>query len=158
MHPNLEITSDDSKGSFFHVRADKEGIGADTTFLSCPNPLSISYLNAINFPPFSSDGPTLPDSLVQSLPVHTVTVFFMIQQYLKREKSFWWPYFNSLPPPEEGEKLGTPLWFTEEDRKWFRGTNLENGIQGREKEWKHQWKEGVRLLEEAGWETDGYTW
>ncbi|KAI9673193.1 MAG: hypothetical protein M1817_003056 [Caeruleum heppii] len=65
----------------------------------------------------------------------------------------------SLPQPKEArEKLGTPLWFDEEDEKWLVGTNVEMGVKERRKSWQEEWRKGRDILEEAGGDVDGYDW
>ncbi|KAI9806784.1 MAG: hypothetical protein M1825_006242 [Sarcosagium campestre] len=158
VHGSLEVVVDDDSGAHMRVKRDTPSIDGRTVLLACPHALSISYLNAIECLPFVSHSKRLPDAFIKALSKHTVTVFFLCQQYLLRDDSFWWPYLRTLIPPEEGEKLGTPLWFSETDKQWFRGTNMKVGYEDREKEWHSQWAEGVRLLQGDGWSTERYTW
>ncbi|KAI9806120.1 MAG: hypothetical protein M1833_004527 [Piccolia ochrophora] len=158
VHPSLQHVHDAAYGSFFQLRSDALPLPATTQFLSCPHALSISYLNAINLAPFRPRSDPLPESLLQSLPPHSVTVFFLCQQYLQKERSFWWPYIRSLPQPHEGNLTGTPHWFSEQDKLWLRGTNLEKGQEDLETLWKEEWGKGIQLLRDAGCNTQEYTW
>ena len=56
-----------------------------------------------------------------------------------------------LPQPGEREGSDTPLFYTEEDRVWIRGTNLEGATAAREAKWRAEWEECVGMLEKGIW-------
>ena len=159
IHPSLELTkSNDGAGVALRVRHDASPIPPDQRLMSCSNTLSLSFLNATNRDSFQSHSPAFPDSFLSKTPSHTVTVFFISQQYLLHDGSFWWPYLTTLPPPTDPGRLGTPLWFTDTEKMWLKGTNLLKGCEDRENDWKKQYTDAVSLLREEGWDVDRYTW
>jgi len=90
---------------------------------------------------------------MEALEPHVIGHFFLVQQYLNADTSHWGPYIRSLPQPEESEKLGTPLYFTEADMAWIRGTDLEIARDQRVKAWKSDWERGRLILDaSSGWE------
>ena len=157
IHPALELVETPAHGLSMRVRS--EQVLKDGTFiLSCPYNLSLSYFNVAKFHHSESHSEPFPDAFLQEASPHTVTVFFLSQQYLLKERSFWWPYIRSLPQPDEPEKMSTPLWYSEEDKVWLKGTNMERGALDRLNDWRRQWEYGVEMLRAANWNTEGYTW
>ncbi|SLM39105.1 hypothetical protein LPUS_09545 [Lasallia pustulata] len=69
-----------------------------------------------------------------------------MEQYLLGKESFWWPYIDLLPSPDKPEFLNTPMWYSEIDALWIRGTNLEQAVQDRERSWRAEYEEGLRQL------------
>lgn len=59
-------------------------------------------------------------------------------------------YLQSLPTEDE---LRTPLYYTEEERELFRGTNLFGATEDRIREWKEESEVVRTALKE-----DGLTW
>ncbi len=155
LHDGVRLATDPSLGTLLKAHRSLE---PQTTVITCPHSLTISYLNAISCSGFSPHGPIFPSSFLDALPPRTITAFFLSQQFLLGEKSFWSPYIKTLPQPAEVEKLGTPLYFSDDDRLWLKGTNMENGYLERETEWKDLWAKGVSVLKEEAWPTDEYTW
>ena len=87
-----------------------------------------------------------------------MTVFFLMLQYLRREESFWWPYIRSLPQPNETDSFGTPFWFSEEDRLWLLGTDLDESSLTRIAIWKSDWERAVQTLRRLDRPVEAYTW
>ncbi|ELR06524.1 hypothetical protein GMDG_02159 [Pseudogymnoascus destructans 20631-21] len=105
--------------------------------VSCPFPISLSYLNALSaFPDLPSHSPPLPASFLTTQQPKVIGCFFLIQQYLRGSSSHWAPYIRSLPQPDEPHKLATPLYYPEEARRWLGGTNLPAAIAQREGMWR----------------------
>ena len=154
----LELADGASHGYYIRVRKDSEPIVSKACIINCPYALTLSYLNATNTHPFQSHGDSLPEPFLQEMDRHTVTVFFLMLQYLKREESFWWPYIRTLPQPEESKKFGTPTWFSEEDRFWLLGTDLEESSLTRIAIWKSDWERALQLLRRLAWSVEAYTW
>ena len=154
----LELATGASHGYFIRVREGSEPIASQSCIINCPYALTLSYLNATNTHPFQSHGESFPDPFLQGMDRHTVTVFFLMLQYLKREQSFWWPYIRTLPQPNETDKFGTPFWFSEEDRLWLLGTDLEESSLTRIAIWKSDWERAVRTLRRLDWPVESYTW
>lgn len=91
-----------------------------------------------------------------------MSYFFLCEQRLLGEKSFWAPYIDALPREEE---MNTPWWFDGEDLKWLLGTNIHlspeverSGVEMRRRMWKEQWEGGVKVMQDAGVTEGLYTW
>lgn len=162
LHPDVEIYTDIQTGLSF--RATKN-IPKESIIVNCPYELSLSYLNAIEESPFSRhSSPPLPHRFIENLSKespHIIGHFFLIQQYLLKEKSFWWPYIRTLPQPDEPEKLGTPIWWPEEDQAFLKGTNAEPAIKTQKQLLGENWKLGMQYLDSGGsddkaWENSWY--
>ena len=89
--------------------------------------------------------------------------FFLAEQRLKGEESFWYPYIEALPKEKD---LTTPLYFQESDLIWLYGTNLystttprdQTAVELRRNMYKDAWKSGVACLNEHGIDTKPFTW
>lgn len=132
-----------------------------SNIVTCPYQISLSYLNAIAAPGFLRHSKPFPqnflDTLSQDDP-NIIGYFFLIQQYVLKDKSFWWPYIRLLPQPSEPEKLGIPIWWSEEDRRFLEGTNAEPPIKTRKVMWVNEWKRAIAILREHSqvWEEYSY--
>lgn len=148
LNPDVEIYYDETTGLSF--RASKE-LARGSNVATCPYKISISYLNAIKSlsPMFSPHGDSFPsfflDNLEGSEP-HIIGHFFLMQQYILKEKSFWWPYICLLPQPDEAEKLGLPIWWSDEDLQFLESTNAEPAIKIQKSSWSKQFERGIELL------------
>lgn len=158
IHPAVELVEHSAHGFCMRVRPDAQELKKGTLILRSPHTASLSYFNAIRFPPFESHSEPFPDVFLQEASPRTVAVFFLSQQYLLKEQSFWWPYIRILPQPDEPEKLSTPLWFSEEDKTWLKGTNMERGASVRFDDWRKEWQNGIDILKAANRNTEAYTW
>ena len=171
IHEQVEVYDDPQYGVSLRVRSSQQSVHlADqlprqslpptACVVSCPFSLSLSYLNALNkFPDLQSHSARFPALLLEVLEPHVIGHFFLVQQYLDADTSHWGPYVRSLPQPEESGKLGTPLYFTEADIAWIRGTDLEIARDQREKTWKSDWERGHRILDaSSGWEKWNGKW
>jgi hypothetical protein len=158
VHPDAEFAMTPESGSFLRAKGNGPGISVKSKAITCPHSITVSHLNALNILPFKSHGPQFPQSFLKCSTIHTIDVFFLCQQYLLGDKSFWRPYIRTLPQPHDKDSLDTPLWYNEEDKRWLLGTNMEKGYMDREKDWKERWTAGVEMLQESDWSTAGYTW
>lgn len=147
LDPRVKIYQDSETGLSFKATTN---VSAGSDIVVCSYPITLSYLNAIESAGFLHHSTPFPraflDNLSQTDP-NIIGHFFLIQQYLLREKSFWWPYIRLLPQPNEPKKLGIPIWWPEEDRKYLRGTNAEPPITTRRALWVDEWRRGKSLLE-----------
>ena len=75
-----------------------------------------------------------------------LTRFFLMEQFLLKEKSLWYCYIRMLPQPVDGT-LDTPMFYSPEDCVWIKGTNLEGTRKVRQEQWKQEYGKGVELLE-----------
>ena len=160
--PNVELARNDITGR--HLRIVEGGsLTSDTTIISCPHELTISWLNVIRGSESFLSQFDLSDA---SYVVNQVVIvrFFVINEYLKGEHSFWWPYFQSLPQPTEARLLGTPLYYNDQDCLWIRGTNLEHAARKTERMWRMEYDEAMESLipldgsHATGWSWPLYKW
>ncbi|KZF19202.1 SET domain-containing protein [Xylona heveae TC161] len=158
LHPSVELSTDGINGTCLVVRRDAEELSPGTCLVKCPHALSMSYLNATNSAHFRSHSLSFPEKFLKSFSPKIITTFFLCQQYLLHEKSFWWPYIRTIPQPSDRDALGTPMWFSDEDKVWLQGTNMEQGYLEREVIWRQEYDEVIRELQSEGWDTSGYTW
>lgn len=139
------------KESAAHAQGDgsKEatGLPAHSSIVSAPYTTSLSYINALDaFPPLAARSPRFPQKFLDEVPAKVIGCYFLMQQFLLGEKSFWAPYIRSLPQPDEPEKLGTPLYWPEEARSWLRGSNLGAAALHREESWKEELDNAARVF------------
>lgn len=148
LHPAVHIAYDEQLGAHFRATSD---VPAGTRILTVPHHLALSNLNAQAddaFPVFQKQA--------KSFTVEALSFFYLCAQYINKEASFWRPYLDTLPSPEQGYE--TPLWFDEEDRKWLEGTDLQPTSLARQAVWQQYWRDGVKVLASAGLDVAPYTW
>ena len=120
--------------------------------MSAPHSLALSYLNALvddSFPIFKAHR--------KDFAVENLGWFYLMTQYIHREKSFWKPYLDTLPRPEA--EWTTPLWFDEPaDLPWIEGTDVLHTMLGRRKVYEEYYATGVAALKRGGMDTTPYTW
>ena len=144
IHPNVEIASDPVAGRYLRV-VDGQSLEADSLIVSCPHELTISWLNVVK----GSEtflGQFALGEAYDTVNQVVVVRFFLINEYLKRRESFWWPYIRSLLQPTEAESLGTPMYYEENDWAWIRGTNLECAARKTESMWHLEYDEAMQSL------------
>lgn len=148
LNPDVEIYYDETTGLSF--RASQE-LARESSVATCPYGISLSYLNAIDeySPIFSPHGDSFPRAFLDTLKVnepHIISHFFLMQQYILKEKSFWWLYIRLLPQPDQADKLCIPIWWAEEDLQFLESTNAEPAIKIRKSLWKRQFEQGIKAL------------
>lgn len=81
--------------------------------------------------------------------------FFICQQKLLGERSFWAPYLRILP-----REFDTPLYkFDDDDMRFLDGCNMDaNVVEGKRAAWKAEWEQGVEILTAAGEDVEGCCW
>lgn len=120
-------------------------IPAGAELLCCPHSCALSI---------SAARKAFPQSFIDAVTPHGLLCFFLAQQRILGEKSFYAPYINVLP-----KEFTTPLYFDEKDMEFLQGTNLgEEDIEQRRRTWKKEWGAGVEALKQAGIESGEYTW
>lgn len=78
-------------------------------------------------------------------------------QYINRNNSFWKPYLDTLPTPEDD--LTQPLFFhTPDDRAWLEGTDVWHTVSARKEIYERYYQDGIAILANAGVDTQPYTW
>lgn len=96
LHPNVKIAFD-SAG--LGVRTiDGKGLPSQSCVVTCPHTLAISWFHVIQGPEsfFSRFGSRNLSSHVNEV---VIIRFFLVKQYLLKERSSWWPYIRCLPQP-----------------------------------------------------------
>ena len=150
LHHAVQIAYDEFNGH--HLRA-KAKLDISTPLVYCPRKATLSVDDFENAESCWSRAfltkftDASPEVLVR---------FLLMHEYLKGTHSKWWPYLASLPGPgQEPEQdlgnpsLNTPLWFTEREKAWLIGTNIEAATTEREKLWQAELCEGISLLQGA---------
>jgi hypothetical protein len=148
LHPSIHISYDERIGAHFKTISK---VPAGTRVLTVPHHLAISNLNAQvddAFPVFGTHA--------KSFTVEALSFFYLMAQWIHKETSFWKPYLETLPSPEQG--FGTPLWFDDDDRKWLEGTDLQPTSLAREAVWQGYWKDGLEVLKSADVDVAPYSW
>jgi hypothetical protein len=167
IHPSITLSVDDESGQ--HFRASQILTipqNAELAVCKCPFNLTFSHLNLLSSPPASITShasKSLCAKLVDKILTPAVSYFFLVEQRLLGEKSFWAPYISVLPKEDD---MNTPLWFEESDLKWLLGTTIHtpgaggdgSGIEMRRAMWKGMWEGGVRVLEGCGEDASSFTW
>jgi len=148
LHPQVEIYQDPVTGLSFRARVD---LSPGTKIVDCSYQLSLSYLNAISesslFP--SQESKLFPREFIEHFEQenpHIIGNFFLMQQYLMGEKSFWSPYIKLLPQPNEPERLGIPNWWPLADQQFLEHTNAYPPIDERECQWRSDFEKGCARL------------
>ena len=148
LHPSVTVAYDEQMGAHFRALSK---VPAGTHVLTVPHHLALSNLNAQvddSFPVFRTHA--------RSFTVEALTYFYLMAQWINKETSFWKPYLDTLPSPEQG--FGTPLWFNHEDKKWLEGTDLQPTSIAREAAWHSHWQDGIDVLKSEGVDAAPYTW
>lgn len=158
LHPNVEIYQDPVTGLSFRARKEQP---SGSTVVTTSHLISLSYLNAIEAQGYLRHASPFPDEFIKNLSEDDPNIighFFLIQQYLMREASFWWPYIRLLPQPDQPQNLGIPVWWPRDDRKFLDGTNAEPPLEKRKDLWKAEWSKGISILQDqiANWQDYSY--
>ena len=85
--------------------------------------------------------------------------FFLMEQWILKENSWWAPYLLTLPKPDDIDAL----CFTdqEEDLAGLKGTNLESAIKKQLDIWRDDYSKGMEQLRKLEWPnamSGMYTW
>ncbi|EXJ72949.1 uncharacterized protein A1O5_04098 [Cladophialophora psammophila CBS 110553] len=159
LHPHARIAFS-SRNGYHAVVADGQSLVSGTRVASCPMPVSLSVLNAFDVAPFSNHGTHFPMPFLrnQSETPESLQAFFLMEQLILGEKSWWAPYIATLPTVEDI----TVLQFEEEaDVMWLEGTNLKGGVSTQDAKWRDMYLRGSALLRKLGWVSalnGSYTW
>lgn len=144
IHPAVEIASSELHGYFLRTREDHT-LTPEVHVVDCPHNLTISVMDMDwayeSWPEdFKSQWRDSPEVL---------TRFFLMEQFLKKEESFWWPYFQMLPQPHQLHLFNTPMWYEETDCIWIKGTNLDGSRTSRQAAWRQEYDESIELLNQV---------
>ncbi|KAJ5595270.1 uncharacterized protein N7459_001478 [Penicillium hispanicum] len=155
------IAQDAQRGVHMQVKADwPHNVTKETRVINTPLGVTMSYFNAIDYEcargKFSSHGVIFPRAFVDAVGIEETSAFFLMGQFLRGEKGFWFPYLRTLPQPGQ---LTTPLFFGEEDVDWLQGTGIQEAAVHRFQSWDEKFDSSIAKLEELGFEgLEEYTW
>ena len=144
VHPDVNITSSELNGYCLRVREDAN-LPPGSHVVDCPHNLTISVMDL----DWAKDPWPEDFKLQWSHSPKVLTRFFLMEQFLKKEESFWWPYIQMLPQPHQLNLLNTPMWYEESDCVWIKGTNLEGSRTSRQVAWRQEHGEAIALLNEC---------
>ena len=136
------------------LRVRKGLLPIDSRIVTCPHALTISYINA------RTSRFLEPLNVSTSISQIVAVRFFLVQQLLLKQDSFWWPYIQTLPGVGCIDDLKTPMWFTKEDLKWIECTNLAKAAMARKRAWQQEYEDAKKLLKESrdSPNLDTWTW
>ncbi|KAI9155417.1 Ribosomal lysine N-methyltransferase set10 [Paramyrothecium foliicola] len=145
LHPSVEVVEDPHTGLSFRVRPSASGpVQPHEPVVTIPAArLSLSYLNAL-----SDDGPDrFHDGVLAGLAPHVLGRIFLVKEYAKGlNASFWAPYIQALPQPDDRPNWALPPFWDADDVELLDGTNLEVGIQNIKANVKQELGDIQRLL------------
>jgi len=157
--PDVEVYQDPVTGLSFRAR---QNIPPGTKMVDCSFRTTLSYLNTIELcSSFQTRSLPFPPEFIDCLNADDPNIighFFLMQQYLLGQESFWWPYIRLLPQPNSPESLGLPVWWPETDFEFLNGTNAEPPVKKRKALWEEEWKQGIALLGSGFEYHDKYTY
>ncbi|KAF4554924.1 SET domain-containing protein 1 [Elsinoe fawcettii] len=148
LHPSTELGSDEKRGNYMVA---KEDIPDGERIMTVPHSLFLSCLNAM-----VDDSLPVLKANADSFTVEALGVLYLMSQWLNKEKSFWKPFLEILPTPDQG--FNTPFWFDEDDLRWLEGTDLSKTFKDLEAGWQKYWRDDTKILAEGGMDVSGYTW
>jgi len=154
LHPLLEVYHDEvTKFSLRVKESATEALQPGFAAVSCPLPITLSYLNAVVDGPLvlpftSTDQHTssFPEKFMETIPPHVIGRFFLMQQYLQGDRSFWWPYIATLPKPEHFASWALPACWPDEDIEILEGTNAYAAIDEIQENLKPEFKQARKIL------------
>ncbi|RFU74389.1 hypothetical protein TARUN_7864 [Trichoderma arundinaceum] len=141
LHPSAEVYDDPDTGLSFRVKpTSASSISSYEPIVSLPTSLSLSYLNAIQ------PTPAFPKEFLSKTKPHVIGRLFLIKELLKGEESFWYPYIQALPQPEDVDDWALPPFWPEEEAELLEGTNVEIGLEKIRDDIKREFRDAKNLL------------
>ncbi|KAL7896263.1 hypothetical protein HDV63DRAFT_385289 [Trichoderma sp. SZMC 28014] len=140
LHPSAEIYDDPNTGLSFRVKASAAPIPPYEPIVSLPTSLSLSYANAL------APTPAFPREFLSKTKPHVIGRLFLIKELLRGEESFWWPYIQALPQPEDVDDWALPPFWPEEEAELLEGTNVEIGLDKIRDDLKKEFRDAKALL------------
>ena len=149
LFPDVRIAHSPSKG-FHLIVAESCVVEAETRIVSCPMPATMSVLNALDIAPFSCHGTKFPKTFLDNNVgrPEVLQTFFLMEQFLMVDTSWWAAYIKTLPTPTEVDEL---QFETGEDLAWLEGTNLKGGFATQTTKWQDMYSKALRELKILGW-------
>ncbi|KAM0261019.1 hypothetical protein ACHAQJ_002458 [Trichoderma viride] len=141
LHPSAEVYDDADTGLSFRVKpSSASSISPYEPIVSLPTNLSLSYVNAIQ------PTPAFPKEFLSKTRPHVIGRLFLIRELLKGEESFWYPYIQALPQPEDVDDWALPPFWPEEEAELLEGTNVEIGLDKIRGDLKREFRDAKALL------------
>ncbi|EEU41637.1 uncharacterized protein NECHADRAFT_106552 [Fusarium vanettenii 77-13-4] len=159
-HPSLTFVVTPNRGA--EVLVTGQAIQPFETLFKVPYGISLSYFNAVSAgipgSPYQPHSKPLPEEFLENTSDHdTVNAIFLVQQYLLGEQSFWYPYIQILPQPDDDKDSAIPLLWPESDLLWLRGTHLEEAVSKQKVDHVKRWTEAMETLQKYGWDPSQFT-
>lgn len=146
INPKVSLEWDEKSG--VHCRA-ASALPPQSTICTIPHSLALSSLNALvddDFIVFRGRG----------LAPEAIGYFYLMHQYINKDKSFWKPYLDTLPGPENAHH--TPFWFADEDLAWLEDTDVLHTTKARQEIHQGHYRQGLGMLTKAKVDTEPYSW
>ncbi|KAL6831947.1 hypothetical protein V8C40DRAFT_161374 [Trichoderma camerunense] len=141
LHPSAQIYDDPDTGLSFRVNpSSTSSIPPYEPIVSLPTSLSLSYLNALQ------PTPAFPSDFLSKTRPHVVGRLFLIKELLKGQESFWYPYIQALPQPEDFDDWALPPFWPEEEAELLEGTNVEIGLEKIREDLGREFRDARNLL------------
>ncbi|KAL7809080.1 hypothetical protein V8C26DRAFT_412384 [Trichoderma gracile] len=141
LHPSAQIYDDPTTGLSFRVRpSSTTPIPPYEPIVSLPTNLSLSYLNALH------PSPSFPKAFLAKCPPHVVGRLLLIKEFLRGPESFWHPYIQALPQPEDVDDWALPPLWPEEEAELLEGTNVEIGLDKIREDLGREFRDAQKLL------------
>lgn len=141
LHPLAEVYDDPETGLSFRVKPSASAsIAPYETIVNLPTRLSLSYVNAIH------PTPAFPKEFLAKTRAHVTGRLFLVKELLRGEESFWYPYIQALPQPEDFDDWALPPFWPEEEAELLEGTNVEIGLDKIHDEIRQEFQEAKSLL------------
>jgi len=121
------------------------------TIVSIPSSLTLSYLNTL---PGRDDPKPFTSKFLAQTPPHVIGRFVLIKHFLLKGESFWTPYIQALPQPNDVDSWSLPPFWPDEDAELFEGTNIEVGVTSIKANVKREFRAAFDLLSRDDWEPE----
>lgn len=159
LHPAVEVFNDPATGNSFRVR-EGHALRPGDGIVTCPLSLTLSYLNCL--PDVESRGvrvdkDAFSQEFIDALPPHVVGRFFLIKQYLLGPKSFWHPYFATLPQPDQLDSWCLPPSWPTDDMELLEDTNVHTAVGEIKAQLKSEFKQAMSILKKTESDWQDYT-
>ncbi|PHH78278.1 hypothetical protein CDD83_4000 [Cordyceps sp. RAO-2017] len=166
LHPSVQVYRDARTGLSFRVApAAAAPLPALEPVVSVPTALTLSYLDArapVRHRSRDDDrgcsgssrdddhdcsgSSALPEAFLAAAPPHVVGRVFLVREYLRGRDSFWWPYIQALPRPDDAESWALPPFWCAEEAELLEGTNVEIGMDKIRSDVRREHADALRLL------------
>ncbi|KAM5350466.1 hypothetical protein ACJ41O_006971 [Fusarium nematophilum] len=150
LNPSIQVVSLPQTGLSFCAT---NATASNDTIVSIPSSLTFSYLNALPGGDRGDPRP-FPASFLAQTPPHVVARFLLAKHFLLGYKSFWGPYIQALPQPEDEDSWSLPQFWPDEDAELFDGTNLDISVAEIRTNVKREFRDAVVILTSESWEPE----